>query len=102
MKIHQQSQTKANVHMVYFCKSYLLSENDVRKLLHTLGDHKSTCPDGIPVNLLKEKEIETSTMLTTVFQTYLLQGKLPTEWKRAKVKPSCKRGSKSVPENYLP
>ena len=41
-------------------------------------------------------------ILTDIFNSSLLEGAFPKEWKNANVTPVYKKGPKSIPENYLP
>ena len=65
-----------------------ITENGVRKLLQKLDGHKATGPYDIPARLLKKTAAETIPMLTTLYQAFFHQGKLPTEWKMVNVIPA--------------
>ena len=70
-------------------------------LLNT-NEHKASGPDEISGKLLKTVGSEISEIYTFLFQTSLNQGKIPNDWKRAKIMPIFKKGDKSKPENYRP
>ena len=50
----------------------------VSQLLHNLKPHKAAGPDNLPSYFLKEVANEIAPALTTIFQTSLNQGPLPT------------------------
>ena len=70
--------------------------------LKSLNINKSPGPDGIHPRLLKELADILSTPLTTFFNRSLVEGKIPTAWKKAEVRPIFKKGSKTSPGNYRP
>ena len=52
--------------------------------------------------LIKELATELSFPLKLLFDKTLAQGKLPTQWKTAEVRPIFKKGVKTTPGNYRP
>ena len=55
----------------------------IAKLLSELDPSKSSGPDRIPPMLLKMLAIEISICLKLLFSASLLQGNVPSDWKRA-------------------
>ena len=70
--------------------------------MQQLIDGKAAGPDGIPTRVLKICAAQLTKPLTILFKRSLQLGKLPSEWKRAKITPIFKKGSKSKAENYRP
>ena len=77
-----------------------VSTPGVVKLLKDLNPNKATGPDSIPGKLLKEAATELAPVLT--FQTSIDQGRIPDDWKSAKITPVYKKGDRSQPSNYRP
>ena len=71
----------------------------IAKLLSELDPSKSSGPDRIPPMLLKMLATEISFQL---FSASLLQGNVPSDWKRALVSPLFKKGDRKDPSNYRP
>jgi hypothetical protein len=82
--------------------SLIFTSLDVYEVLSTVDPGKASGPDGIPGKLLRECALEISPALTAIFNASLLQGKVPSAWKRANVTPVFKKGDKSCVENYRP
>jgi hypothetical protein len=74
----------------------------VRKLLREINSAKSPGFDFIQGAFLKECAGVLAFPLARLFQLSYDQGRVPTEWKRAKVIPVHKKKSKSDPANYRP
>ena len=81
---------------------FKISEIQMFNALKSLNINKSPGPDGIHPRLLKELADILSTPLTTFFNRSLVEGKIPTAWKKAEVRPIFKKGSKTSPGNYRP
>ena len=64
--------------------------------------HKAAGADGIPSKLLKKTASQMAPLLTFIFQALLNLGKLPSDWKSAKVTPTHKKGKRTDPSNYRP
>ena len=79
-----------------------ITRNGVTKLLQNLKIGKATGPDEIPAELLKMCFEDISAALTLIFQSSVKQGKVPNEWKRAKISPIFKKDDKTSAENYRP
>ncbi|BHF66458.1 hypothetical protein SprV_0200947500 [Sparganum proliferum] len=61
-----------------------------------------TSPDAVPAKLLKELAPEMSKPLALIFQTSLVTGCLPSDWKSATITPLFKGGSRASANNYRP
>ena len=83
-------------------KKIKVTRNGVYKLLTNINENKATGPDNIPGKFLKMLAPEMSNIYTKLFQTSLDQGKVPDDWKTAKIMPIFKKGQKSNPSNYRP
>ena len=79
-----------------------VSVGGVVKLLKDINPSKATGPDSIPGKLLKEAASELALALTLIFQTSINQGRIPNDWKSAKIAPVYKKGDRSQPSNYRP
>ena len=66
----------------------------IYKLLYNINQHKATGPDTIPGKLLKELVSEISTILTTIYNASIKQGKIPNQWNEALLTPLCKKGDR--------
>ena len=63
---------------------------------------KDTGPYDVSPCVLKHCAKELSGLLATVFKSCLRKSKWPSIWKKARVVPVHKKGSRSVPTNYRP
>lgn len=79
-----------------------IDEQGVFNLLLNINTKKSTGPDGIPNEFLKRYAEWVSKFLTIIFQASINQCSFPRAWKRAKIIPIHKSGSKSEVTNYRP
>jgi hypothetical protein len=79
-----------------------ITEDEVQVLLRKIQPDKSPGPDNIHPRVLKECAAELAGPLTILFQTSLKEGRLPQEWKEAKVTPIFKKGPRSEVGNYRP
>ena len=80
----------------------VVSEDMICKKLENLDISKSCGPDNIHPRLLKELSGQLCVPLKILFEKSMKEGKLPSCWKRAEVKPLFKKGDKSSPGNYRP
>lgn len=77
--------------------------SDVEKRLSELNPNKSGGPDGVHPRILKEARKALATPLTMIFNKSLDEGRVPEDWKVARVTPIYKRkGEPSAPSNYRP
>ena len=75
---------------------------EVHRELTTLDVNKAAGPDGIPTILLKMCADQLAVPLCHLFRKTLVSGKLPQDWKHAKITPIFKKGSRKKPGNYRP
>ena len=76
--------------------------SEVSKALKDLKPKKATGVDGIPSHLLKDRSDALASPLSVIFNLTIQQNVNPAEWKKAKVTPLHKSGSKDDPRNYRP
>ena len=74
----------------------------IRRELESLQEDKAAGPDDIPCSVLKQCASQLAVPLCILFEASLATGKLPEDWKKAKIAPIYKKGSRSKPENYRP
>ena len=82
--------------------SVLVTAGQVEKLLRAVDVGKATGPDDVSPRILKHCAKELSGPLTTVFKSCLRERQWPSIWKKARVVPVHKKGSRSAPTNYRP
>ncbi|KAF2346398.1 Reverse transcriptase domain [Trinorchestia longiramus] len=75
---------------------------EVEEQLSILNPHKSTGPDGLGPQILKETAEVISEPLTNIFNRSHETEIIPDNWKRANVTPIFKKGNKQIPNNYRP
>lgn len=80
----------------------IITEHGVQKLLANLNPYKAMGPDGISPRILKELSIELAPALTTIFQSSVSSGSVPSDWRDAHVTPIFKKGEQYNPANYRP
>ena len=81
---------------------HLVFESDILSMLNNLKNTNSVGLDGISANILKLAAEEITPSLTYLINRTILEHKVPTQWKRAKVVPLFKNGNKELPNNYRP
>ena len=91
---------KLIVHKKFKLRKITVSE--VRKALKELKSNKATGVDGIPSRLLKDGSDALASPLSVIFNLTIQQNVIPAEWKKAKVTPLHKSGTKDDPRNYRP
>ena len=74
----------------------------VLKLLQNLKTKKAKGPDDISASILKMTAEHLAEPLAILFQQSLDEGKLPSDWCRANITPTFKKGNRSLPANYRP
>ena len=79
-----------------------VTANGIEKLLSKLDPSKATGPDEISSRILKQYAHEFAPLLTTIFNTSLSRGEVPTDWRQANVIPIFKKGEKYLASNYRP
>ena len=80
----------------------LCTEDEIYDLLCTLDTTKANGHDEISAKMLKETAMSITPAVTKLFNISIRLGKLPDEWKIARVTPIPKVGNHSDPGNYLP
>ena len=79
-----------------------ISENGIKKLLQNINPHKASGPDNIHGKVLKECSSSIAPILTYLYKTSLITGKVPTDWKHANICPVFKKGDKHDAINHRP
>jgi hypothetical protein len=79
-----------------------IQTEEVVTLLNSLSENKATGIDNIQARLLKICSPVISESLTYLFNLSLKTGKVPNEWKSARVTAIFKKGNKTDPGNYRP
>ena len=79
-----------------------ITVSEVRKALKDLKSKKATGVDGVPSRLLKDGSDALAPPLPVIFNLTIEQNVIPAEWKKAKVTPLHKSGTKDDPRNYRP
>ena len=79
-----------------------VSTEFVSRELSRLKSTKATGLDKIPARLLKDAAPMITKPITDIINKTFLTGKIPRQWKEAKVTPTFKAGSKGNENNYRP
>ena len=79
---------------------FLCTEEEVCALLSSINPSKSNGPDSITPRMLLSTAEVIAPAVTKLFNLSLTQGKLPTEWKAARVVSIPKFSQTSNPSNY--
>ena len=79
-----------------------ITPDQIQKQLEKINVSKAAGPDNIHAKFLIELKFSLCKPLHTIFNKSLQEGSLPTEWKKAIVKPLFKKGSKKNASNYRP
>jgi hypothetical protein len=80
----------------------VITQQKVEASIDRLKKDSAPGPDQIRPRLLKELKKQVSKPLSIIFRKSLDRGEVPKEWKKAKVVPIYKKGSKGDPGNYRP
>ena len=77
-----------------------ISLNGMIKLLQGLKPDKTPGPDHIRPLLLQKLCLEIAPVLQILFTRSLIEGTMPSDWRRENVLPIFKKGEKTSPTNY--
>jgi len=100
---HQHLQNYLNTHpeTTHHLDRIELTSNEVLRVINSLDASKACGSDKLPTRLLKMAAIYIAEPLAKIFNKSLANGKYPTLWKKANVKPVFKgKGSASEIKNY--
>ena len=75
---------------------------NVCKMLSTLDKSKATGLDNIPARFVSDAAEQITPSIAHIINNSITQGKVPQEWKVAKVTPLYKKGNKTDSGNYRP
>ena len=79
-----------------------ISVQTLESLLKKMDANKSPSPDGYHPYFIKEIAEYISKPLCIIFRNSILYGKIPTQWKEARVSAIYKKGNKKLASNYRP
>jgi hypothetical protein len=79
-----------------------MTEEMIKNLLYNINISKSGGEDDIHPRILRELADELSYPIKILFTDSLRLGKLPSDWKKARLSAIFKKGKKIVPNNYRP
>ena len=82
-------------------ENFLLTTEMVSQTLSSLNSEKSCGPEPIPIVILKELSSLLALPLTHIFNSALIEGYFPAQWKRADVCPVPKKSRVQDPEKDL-
>lgn len=80
----------------------LCTKEEVSDYLLSLETTKANGSDGISAKMLKESVLSVTSSLTTLFNTSIKLGEVPSDWKHALVTPIPKSNEFSTVSNYCP
>ena len=80
----------------------VVSQASVFKLVSALNPSKGTGPDLLPPRFLKDSAEVITPFITHIINLSITTGVVPTAFKKARVIPLFKKGSKLDPNNYRP
>ena len=88
------SDEKFDIHIVF--------ESDILAQINRMKNKNSVGLDGISSSILKLSAEEITPSLTYLINRAILEHRVPTQWKKAKIIPLHKNGNKDLPNNYRP
>ena len=80
----------------------MINNDTVYRKIMKLKPKKAAGLDGIPQKLVKDSAIIITPFLNHIFNISLSEGKFPDDWKKARVSPILKSGSRDECDNYRP
>ena len=86
----------------YVTTSVNINKCDVLLALKSLNVNKSPGPDKVHPRILRECANELAYPIHKLFVRSMKEGRVPSKWKEAEVRPIFKKGKKSSPGNYRP
>ena len=92
----------AIIHNIPPLEKCVLTLATVKKQLEKLNISKAAGPDQIHPKLIFELRENLALPLYIIYQKSLREGKLPSQWKSAYIKPIYKKGAKHMASNYRP
>jgi len=84
-----------------YLSEIIITEEDVMKKINSMKFHKSSGPDNIHINVIKNCT-GFATPLKIIFNKSMRTGQIPRDWKDANICAIHKKGAKSRKENYRP
>ena len=84
------------------CEEMLCTENEVLHLLSSLDVAKASGSDGISAKMLKYTATSITPVVTKLFNLSMSSGKLPSQWKHARIIPVPKNSDTTSPTCYRP
>ena len=80
----------------------VITKQDVLQELQRLDSSKAPGPDGLSTIVLKNCATQLVSPLCILYQKTLDTGRLPQDWKQAKITPIYKKGTRKKASNYRP
>ena len=78
------------------------SNNDIVKIIWNLDSNKAHGHDMISIRMVEICDDSICKPSKLIFQSCLISGKFPSEWKKPNVVPIHKKGNKEIIKNYRP
>ena len=85
-----------------FLNKIEITEDKIKTKIRELKENGAPGPDGISAKILKLAISQLSKPLCHIFKLSLSTGKVPADWRHAKVSPIYKKGTKGEAGNYRP
>ena len=83
-------------------EDFTITADQVKKRLSGLKAGKAPGPDGITPYLLSELSDTLALPITRIFKKSLQEGKIPEDWRKARVTPIFKKVNRLSANNYRP